>query len=52
LWWATRRGNIQYYHQPRLPGWGLTVGGVPTLAELRVQLSDQRELDATSAAQQ
>jgi len=52
LWWATRRGNISYHHQPRLPGWGLTVGGVTTLAELRVQLTDQRELDAMSAAQQ
>jgi hypothetical protein len=52
LWWATRRGNIQYHHQARLPGWGLTVGGVKTLAELRVQLTDQRELDAMAGAQQ
>jgi len=45
LWWATRRGKIQYHDLPRRPGWGITVGGVPTLAELAVQLTVQRELD-------
>ena len=45
LWWATRRGQIHYHDLPRRPGWGITVGGVPTLAELRVQLTMQRELD-------
>jgi hypothetical protein len=45
LWWATRRGNIQYHHALRRPGWGITIGGVATLAELGVQLSAQRELD-------
>jgi hypothetical protein len=45
LWWATRRGKIQYHDLPRRPGWGITVGGVPTLTELAVQLTMQRELD-------
>jgi hypothetical protein len=45
LWWATRRGNIQYHHAQRRPGWGITIGGVATLDELGIQLSAQRELD-------
>jgi hypothetical protein len=45
LWWATRRGNIQYHHALRQPGWGITIGGVATLAELAVQLTTQRQLD-------
>jgi len=51
LWWATRRGNIQYHHQPRHPGWGITVGGVVTLAELAILLIAQREIDVISAPQ-
>lgn len=45
LWWATRRGKVQYNDTPRRPGWGITIGGVATLSELGVQLSVQRELD-------
>jgi len=45
LWWATRRGRIQYHDLRRRPGWGITIGGVPTLAELGAQLAMQRELD-------
>jgi hypothetical protein len=45
LWWATRRGNIQRGDLPRRAGWGITIGGVPTLAELGAQLIVQRELD-------
>jgi hypothetical protein len=44
LWWATR-GGVQYHDQPRRPGWGITVGGVATLAELGAALAAQRELD-------
>ena len=44
LWWATRRG-VQYHDQPRRPGWGITIGGVATLAELGSALAAQRELD-------
>jgi hypothetical protein len=45
LWWATRRGTVQYHDLPRRPGWGITIGGVRTLAELGCQLTVQRELD-------
>jgi hypothetical protein len=45
LWWATRRGNVQYHDEPRCPGWGITVGGVATLDELGAQLAAQCELD-------
>ena len=45
MWWATRRGNVQYHDAPRRPGWGITVGGVPTLAELADLLTAQRELE-------
>jgi hypothetical protein len=45
LWWATRRGNVQYHHEPRRPGWGITIGGVGTLGELAAQLATQRHLD-------
>lgn len=45
LWWATRRGNVQYHDEPRCPSWSITIGGVATLAELAAQLTAQRELD-------
>lgn len=45
MWWATRRGNVQYHDAPRRPGWGITVGGVATLAELADLLAAQRELE-------
>lgn len=45
LWWATRRGRVRYHDLPRRPGWGITIGGVPTLAELDKQLAAQDELD-------
>lgn len=45
LWWATRRGAVRYHDLPRRPGWGITIGGVPTLTELGCQLSVQCELD-------
>jgi hypothetical protein len=49
LWWATRRGKIQYNDHRRRPGWGITIGGVPTLNELRAQLAVQCELDDPEA---
>lgn len=49
LWWATRRGRIQYHDLPRRPGWGITIGGVPTLTELAGLLAMQRELDDPEA---
>ena len=45
MWWATRRGNVQYHDEPRRPGWGITIGGVATLAELADLLAAQGELD-------
>ena len=45
MWWATRRGNVQYHDEPRRPGWGITVGGVATLPELACLLAAQRDLD-------
>jgi hypothetical protein len=45
MWWATRRGNVQYHDAPRRPGWGITVGGVATLSELADLLAAQRELE-------
>ncbi len=45
MWWATRRGNVQYHDAPRRPGWGITVGGVVTLSELADLLTAQRELE-------
>jgi hypothetical protein len=45
MWWATRRGNVQYHDELRRPGWGITIGGVITLPELGVLLATQRELD-------
>ena len=47
LWWATRIGGSYYDspHQVNSTGWAMTIGDVRTLAELRAQLIEQRELD-------